>query len=160
MMKGNIVSTPDVLFRREAYVRAGNAFDHIDDYELWLRMGLLGSVGFLPVHDAGYRLHGQQMSRRHDRALDHLHLIDHLDDLLQKANSELRLSASERRRQKADRFLSAAPDAVESGHPRTAARRIISAAGLAPRALVSWRALGAVAGTLGGEKLSRRGLTP
>jgi len=35
MMKGNIVGTPDVLFRRDAYTRAGNAFDdrflHIDD---------------------------------------------------------------------------------------------------------------------------------
>jgi len=160
MMKGNIVGTPDVLFRREAYVRAGNAFDdrflHIDDYELWLRMGLLGPVGFLPVHDAEYRVHSQQRSRRHDRALDHFYLIDHVDGLVQKANLDLRLSATERRRQKADRLLSAALDAAEAGHTRTAARRIVRAAGLAPRALVSRRGLGALAGALGGEKLSRR----
>jgi len=150
MMKGNIVATPDVLFRRETYVSAGNMFDdrflHIDDYELWLRMGLLGPVGFLPVHDAGYRLHNQQYHRRHDRALDHFYLIDHLDGLLQTTHPELRLPVSARKRRKADRLLSAALDAAEAGDRRAATRRILKAAGLAPRTLVSRRGLGVLAG--------------
>ncbi len=160
MMRQNIVATPSVLLRRDAYVRAGNAYDarfaHLNDYELWLRVGLLGPVGFLRVHDSGYRVHPTQMSRRHDRALDHLRLVDHLDDLLRRADLDLRVSPSARRRQKAERFVSAALDAAEQGHSRIAARRILSAAGLAPRALVSRRGLGAIAAAIGGRKASRR----
>ncbi|HTX10907.1 MAG TPA: glycosyltransferase [Solirubrobacteraceae bacterium] len=160
MMDSNIVSTPSVLLRRDAYVRAGNAFDpsfvHINDYELWLRMGTIGAVGFLAVHDCGYRVHPAQMSRRHDRALDHLRLIDHLDELLLRTDLDLRLPAAARRHQKAERLLSAALDAAEQGQTRTAARRIRSAAGLAPRALGSRRGLGAIAATVGGRNLARR----
>ncbi len=160
MMRANVVATPSVLIRRDAYVRAGNTFDpsyvHINDYELWLRMGMLGSVGFLAVHDCGYRVHPQQMSRRRDRGLDHLRLIDQLDGLLQMHNPQLRLSTAARRHQKADRLLSAALDAAEQGQQRTAARHITAAAGLAPRVLASSRGLGAIAATVGGRKLSQR----
>jgi glycosyltransferase involved in cell wall biosynthesis len=160
MMRGNVVATPSVLLRREAYVRAGNAFDprfvHINDYELWLRMGMIGPVGFLPVHDSAYRVHSEQMSRRHDRALDHLRLVDHLDGLLRRTDLDLRLSPAALRRQKADRFLSAALDAAEQGHARIAARRICRAAGLDLRALASPRGLGAIAATVGGRTVSRR----
>ena len=149
-----------MLLRREAYVRAGNTFDarfvHINDYELWLRVGMLGPVGFLPVHDSAYRLHPEQMSLRRDRALDHLRLIDHLDDLLQRANLELRSSPAARRRQKADRLLSAALDAAEQGGTRIAASRIRSAARLDVRALASRRGLGAIAATVGGSTVRRR----
>lgn len=159
MMKGNIIATPTCSFAaKPTFARATclTRFLHIDDYELWLRMGLLGPVGFLPVHDAGYRLHSQQYHRRHDRALDHFYLIDHLDGLLQTTHPELRLPVSARKRRKADRLLSAALDAAEARDRRAATRRILRAAGLAPRALVSRRALGALAGTLGGETVSRR----
>jgi hypothetical protein len=160
MMRANIVATPSVLFRRDAYVRAGNAFDprfdHINDYELWLRLGLRGPVGFLPIYDSGYRLHPQQRSRQLNRAVDHLQLIDHLDGLLQNGMPNLRLSASVRRRQKADRFLSVALDAAEQGQTRIAARRIAAATRLAPRALLSRRGLGAVAATVGGRKVHQR----
>lgn len=160
MMRRNVVATPSVLLRREAYVRAGDTFDarfvHINDYELWLRMGMTGPVGFLPVHDSAYRVHPGQMSRRHDRALDHLRLIDHLDGLLAQADPGLRLSPPALRRQKADRWLSAALDAAEQGRSRIAARRICVAAGLDPRALASSRGLGAIAGTIAGASASRR----
>jgi glycosyltransferase involved in cell wall biosynthesis len=161
MMRTNIVATPSVLFSRDAYVRAGNMFDprfdHINDYELWLRMGLLGPVGFLPLYDSSYRLHHQQRSRQLNRAVDHLHLIDHLDGLLQKNGMpNLRLPASVRRRQKADRLLSVALDAAEQDQTRIAARRIAAAIQLDPRALLSWRGLGAVAAMVGGGNVRRR----
>jgi GT2 family glycosyltransferase len=160
MMPGNVVATPSVMVRRDAYVRAGNTFDarfiYINDYELWLRMGTLGPVGFLPVHDSAYRVHPGQMSLRRDQALDHLHLIDHLDDLLRRADLDLRLPPAVRRRQKADRFLSAALDAAEQGQTRIAARRIRNAAGLDPRALASTRGVTAIAATVGGRTVSRR----
>jgi Glycosyl transferase family 2 len=157
MMRVNLIPTQTALFRRDAYVRAGNTFDprfvHINDYELWLRLGLLGPVGFLPLYDSGYRRHPQQRSRQHNRAVDHLLLIDHLDDLLQKSIPALRLPASVRTQQKADRLLSAALDAAEQGQARLAAKRIAAATRLAPRALVSRRGLGAIAATVGGRKV-------
>lgn len=160
MMRGNIVATPSVLIRRDAYIRAGNTFDprfiHINDYELWLRLGLLGPVGFLSVYDSSYRRHPQQMSQQHDRALDHLQMIDHLDGLLQKSIPDLRLPAAVLRRQKADRLLSVALDAAQQHQMRNAARQIAIAARLAPRALVSRRGMAAVAATVGGKKIRRR----
>jgi len=160
MMQRNVVATPSVLLRRDAYLRAGNEFDarfvHLNDYELWLRMGMLGPVGFLAVHDSAYRVHPGQMSRRHDRALDHLRLVDHLDRLLERADLDLRVSPADRRRQKADRCLSAALDAAEQGRPGIAARRILRAAVLYPPAVASRRGLGAVAAAVGGTTVSRR----
>jgi GT2 family glycosyltransferase len=160
MLPRNFVTTPSVLMRRDAYARAGNAYDdtfvHINDFELWLRLALYGPVGFLAVHDCGYRVHPQQMSRRHDQALDHLRLIDHLDGLFERRLPELRLPAAVRRRQKADRQLSAALDAVAEDERGLAARRMVSAARLDPRALGSKRAAAALAAMLGGRKLRAR----
>jgi len=156
----NIVGSPSVLFRRAPYIDAGGEFDSrfvvINDYELWLRLGLLGPVGFLAVHDSGYRLHPEQRTRRHDRALDHLQLVDHLDCLLQASLPALRLSPRERRRQTADWLLSAALDAAEADQARIAARRIASAARRAPQALVSQRGIAAIAATAGGKAVRRR----
>jgi hypothetical protein len=160
MICANLIPTQSVLFRRDTYVRAGNTFDprfvHINDYELWLRLGLLGPVGFLSLYDSGYRRHPQQRSRHHDRAVDHLLLVDHLDGLLQKSNPDLRLPASVRRRQKADRSLSAALDAAGQDRVRLAAKRVAAAAGLAPQALVSRRGLAAITATVAGRNLRRR----
>ncbi len=160
MMRGNLVATPSVLVRRDAYALAGNRYDatftHINDYELWLRLGMLGPVGFLAVHDSCYRLHPRQMSRRHDRALDHLRLIDHLDELLLRHLPELRLPASERRRRKAEGMLSAALDAAGEDRAKLAVERIASAARLDPRALGSRRAVAAIAATLAGKRIRER----
>jgi glycosyltransferase involved in cell wall biosynthesis len=160
MMRANVVATPSVLVRRSAYERAGNSYDatftHINDYELWLRLGLLGPVVFLGVHDSCYRLHQSQMSRRHDRALDHLQLVDHLDALLCEHLPELRLSVSARRRKRADGLVSAALDAAGEHERRLAARRIAAAARLDPRALGSKRAVAAVAATLAGRRVRER----
>lgn len=160
LMRGNVVPMPTALLRRDAYVRAGNRFDarffHINDYELWLRIGMTGPVGFLPVHDAVYRQHHGQLSRRRGQALEHLGLIDHLDRLLEDSGADLRLSDSARKRQKAERLLSAALDAAEQRQVRIAARRIYAAVGLAPRAVASARGLGAIAATVGGRTISQR----
>jgi GT2 family glycosyltransferase len=159
MMQANLVATPSVLFRRNAYVRAGNRFDpnfiHINDYELWMRLGLLGPVGYLPLYDSGYRMHPHQRSREHNQAMDYFLMVDHLDGLLQQHMPDLRLPVSVRKRQKADRLLSVALDLAEQGQRRQAAERIAAAARLDPRALVSRRGLGALAGTVAGKKVSR-----
>lgn len=160
MMRSNIVATPSVLFRRDAYVLAGNTFDprftHINDYELWLRLGLLGPVGFLALRDSGYRVHPQQMSRQHTRAMDHLQLVDHLDDLLRKDMPDLRLPPSVRRRQKADGLLSVSLDAAEEGSTAIAIRRIAESIRLSPRALASQRGLAAIIAAIGGRRVRRR----
>jgi glycosyltransferase involved in cell wall biosynthesis len=160
MVYANMIATPSVLFRRKAYIRAGNTFDprfiQINDYELWLRLGLLGPVGFLALRDSCYRVHTQQASHQHIKALDHFQLIDHLDELLEKSIPALRMPAPVRRQQKADRLLSMALDAAEQGNAMAAARLIASATRLAPRALASRRGLGAIAATVGGKTIRQR----
>jgi GT2 family glycosyltransferase len=160
MMRRNAIATSSVLLRRSAYRRAGNSFDPrflvINDYELWLRLGMVGRVGFLPIHDSARRVHPGQMTVRPNQALDHLLLIDHLDGLLERADLGLRLSPTARRRLKADRSLSVALDSAEQGNSRSAARRISEAIGLDPRALATPRGLGAIVATLGGRRVGSR----
>jgi GT2 family glycosyltransferase len=161
MLVENVVSTPSVLFARDAYARAGGRFDdtfvHINDYELWIRLGLLGPVGVLDVQDSAYRVHPEQMSRCHDpRALDHLRLLGHVDRLLTPVHPDLRLAPAVLRRRQADRRLGVALDAAGEGRPRESARQLVAAASLAPRALASARGLAAVAATVGGRRVSRR----
>ncbi len=161
LMQGNFVATSSVLVRRDAYARAGNQYDasfgHIDDYELWLRLGMLAPVGFLAVHDSGYRIHDiQRMSRKHDRAPDHLLLIDHLDAMLAENLPELRLPAPVIRRRKADAVMSTALDAAGQDQSKLAVRRFIAAARLDPRTLATRRAAAVVAATLGGRRVRER----
>jgi glycosyltransferase involved in cell wall biosynthesis len=160
MLKENLIATPSILFRRDAYVSAGNAFDpefiQINDYELWLRLGLQGPVGFLALHDSRYRVHPEQTSRRHRRALDHYKAIDHFDRLIADQYPDLRLAPSALTRAKADGLLSVALDASEQGDLRLAASRIAGAVRLDPRVLLSRRGLGAVAATVGGSRIRRR----
>ncbi len=161
MAQGNLVATPSVLVRREAYVRAGDRYDasfsHIDDYELWLRLGMCAPVGFLAIHDSAYRIHDiGRVSRKHDRASDHLRMIDHLDALLEQHLPELRLSPSTRRRQKAEATMSTALDAAGEGRAMLAARRFFAAARLDPRALASRRAVAVVAAAVGGRRVRER----
>lgn len=159
MMHHNLVATPSVLFRRDVYERAGNRFDprfiHINDYELWLRLGLLGPVGYLQIHDSGYRLHPNQRSREHNKGMDYLLLIDHLDSLLQQYMPDLRSPASVRRRQTADLLLSVALDLAEQGKKKDTIERIAEAARLDPRALASRRGLGAIAAAVAGQRVGR-----
>jgi glycosyltransferase involved in cell wall biosynthesis len=161
LMQGNFIATSSVLVRRDAYVRAGDRYDtafiHINDYELWLRLGVLRPVGFLAVHDSGYRIHDiQRQSRMHEHAPDHLRLIDHLDALLAQNLPELRLPAATRRRRKADAVMSTALDAVGRDQTMLAVRRIAAAARLDPRTLATRRAAAAVAATVGGRRVRER----
>jgi glycosyltransferase involved in cell wall biosynthesis len=160
MLRENLIATPSILFRRDAYVRAGNRFDsefiQINDYELWLRLGLLGPVGYLALYDSRYRVHPDQTSRRHRRALDHYKTVEHFDKLIAEQFPDLRLNPAIMARTKADGLLSVALDASEQGDIKLAAARIAGAARLDPRALLSRRGLGAIAATVGGPRVRRR----
>jgi hypothetical protein len=116
---------------------------------------MLGPVGFLPGYDSCYRVHAEQTSRQR-RAPDHYRLIEHLDRLLAEHAPALRVSAAARARQRAYGLLSVALDDAERGERRRAARHIAAAGALAPRALLSRRALGALAATLGSKRIRRR----
>jgi glycosyltransferase involved in cell wall biosynthesis len=160
LRRRNFVTVMSVLFRRDAYMRAGGEVDkrliHAWDWELWLRLAMFGPVGFLPVHDSCYRAHPAQMSRSHDRAMDQLLLLERLDSLLAVHHPDLRLPAAIYRRRKADKLLAVALDAVEAGDPRRGAANVASAARLAPGALASARGAAAIAAIAGGRRVRQR----
>jgi GT2 family glycosyltransferase len=160
MIEANLIATPSVLVRRSAYAAAGGRFDprfvYISDYELWLRLGMTGPVGFLGVYDSAYRVHAQQASQRRGWADDFLLLGDHVDGLLAGRFPELRADPRRARRMKADRLLSSALDAAGRSERRLALGRILAAARLAPGALGSRRGAAAVVAALGGEAVRRR----
>lgn len=62
----NVIIHSSAMFRREAYDRAGG-FDEkmsqMEDYDLWLRMGLLGPIGIMNRSLIQYRIHPGQVSR-------------------------------------------------------------------------------------------------
>lgn len=160
MLEGNLVATPSVLTRRSTYMQAGGRYETrfvaTYDYELWMRMGLIAPVGFLSLYDSSYRVHPQQATRTLERAVDHLNLIDHFDELLAASYPDLRRPPQVRRQQRAGGQLSVALDAAGNGERRRAAQRIISAAGTDPRVLLSRRAAAALAATLAPAGLRRR----
>jgi glycosyltransferase involved in cell wall biosynthesis len=65
LIHGNSVAHPAVMFRLEAVLRAG-AYDEsmvmMEDYDLWLRLALLGPIANLDEICTFYRVHGDQMS--------------------------------------------------------------------------------------------------
>lgn len=160
MIDANRVVNPSVLIRRDTYRRAGDTLDarlpRLNDWELWLRLGATAPVGFLAVHDCGYRIHPLQMSRHPKHAADKLLLVDHLDALLAATHPELRRTASARRRARAAARLSIALDLAEEGKRRRALRQIAIATLTAPTGLASSRGIGAAVAALAPRPIIRQ----
>lgn len=65
--KGNSVTPSTVLARKDKLIEAGK-FDEdpeliTHDYDMWLRLGSIGSFGFIPRIHCLYRIHAGQLSR-------------------------------------------------------------------------------------------------
>jgi len=61
MLQRNCFTHSSVMFRREAAVRAGGYGEsenvrHVEDYDLWLRIGRLGKLANLPAFATGFTL--------------------------------------------------------------------------------------------------------
>lgn len=66
--EGSMLAHPAVMMRKNAAVKAGGyrpAFQHAEDYDLWLRMAEIGTIDNLPEVLLLYRQHSQQVSTKH-----------------------------------------------------------------------------------------------
>lgn len=73
MVRGNLVCAPAVLMRRSALLAAGRfnpALGFAADYEMWMKLSVLGDVGFLPEPLVRYRWHAANATHAFDRGLD------------------------------------------------------------------------------------------
>ena len=154
LVEHNLIAIPTVLVRRSAYETVGPEFDERSlsfDFEMWLRLAIAFSAGYLPVWDADYRVHRAQVTMTTlRRGRQRLYLHEHVDELLAGA-PHIRVSPALRRRQLAEAHLIAALDAIEDsqradaqGH-LAAARRAYPLAVFDPRfpAALAALALGA-----------------
>lgn len=71
MAESNSVFHPTAMMRTQAVMAVGGyreAYAHIEDYDLWLRLLSLGDIINLPDHVLLYRRHADQVSERHGPA--------------------------------------------------------------------------------------------
>ncbi len=81
LLRTNQFAQPAALCRREAIERAGGWYDetlrYTEDFDLWLRLGRVGTLANLPAFMLGNRVTGQNVSvrKRQPQLLEHLRLI-------------------------------------------------------------------------------------
>lgn len=63
----NVLVHPSVMFRRAPFEQVGGydeSMRTMEDYDLWMRLGVLGPIASLPETLIDYRVHDRQMSRQ------------------------------------------------------------------------------------------------
>ena len=160
LIRHNIIGIPTVLVRRSAYEAVGPRFseDTISfDYEMWLRLALRFPVGYLPVRDADYRVHGRQVTMTtRKRGEDQVLLVERIQSLVAAAPG---IDDDDRqlKRRLAGAHLSAALDALQDPDRRTARRHLRKALREHPRSALDPRTPAAIVGLALGAK-GRRAL--
>lgn len=66
IQNGNSITCSSVLIKKEKFLEVGG-FDEdpklqVEDYDLWIRLGELGKIGFIPRILTYYRIHSKQFS--------------------------------------------------------------------------------------------------
>lgn len=123
----NLIGVPTPLMRRRAIESITPAFDptyFMFDYEFWFRLAVRFPIGFLPVRDCSYRLHGAALSSSSRRNFDEsqwIRLVDRLDQLVDDNGLGQTLAEPTRRRRHAYYELAAALDALEACRFRNSA---------------------------------------
>lgn len=142
LYRENVVGVPTPLMRRAAVEAVTPAFDptyFMFDYEFWFRLAVRFPVGFLPVRDCSYRLHGGALSTRSRRDYDErqwLRLVDRLDELVDENGLGPTLGDGIRRRRHAYYELAAALDALEARRLRSSASLLAAGVRRDPLALL------------------------
>lgn len=134
---------PGAFFRRATYEAAGPwnpAYRQMPDYDFWLRLGLYGSFIRIPRALAGFRVHeaSQTYSRTTpERATEPVHIID---CILQHPDlpPELHLQADTAL---GNAYLVSAQLHLRAGRLFTGGKAVAMALRLAPRSVLSLRAL-------------------
>jgi glycosyltransferase involved in cell wall biosynthesis len=126
LLTRNVMVHSSVMLRRDAYDAAGGydaSLRQMEDYDLWLRLGLQGEVHVLAEELTDYRIHGQQMSRRATAAGSYIDVV--LRDRLALARHLGRSSLVQRGRDLAWRAVQVARHRGwrRPGHEITAQRR-------------------------------------
>ena len=160
LLRRNVICAPTVVVRRSAYDAVGPTFDErfpvMYDYDMWMRIALRFSVGFLVRCDASYRRHDKQTTFRVPHmGKEWLRLLDHFERLV--AVQAPGLQIQDRRRSGA--YLSAALDEIEHRRRRDAWRLLRSGIRLYPPSLLDprfWAAIVSLAlGPFGPPPLAR-----
>jgi hypothetical protein len=154
LLRHNIIGMPTLLVRRSAYEAVGEAFDENTtyfDYTMWLRLAFKFPVGYLPVRDAGYRVHDTQITMTaKGRGEMQVALFDYVDGLLAESPE---LAPDERwlKRRRAGAHLSAALDHLEDGERGPARADVEQALRTYPPVVVDPRTPLALLGFVGGK---------
>jgi glycosyltransferase involved in cell wall biosynthesis len=161
MLHHNALSPHCAVVRRSAYEAVGSVFDAsfpwAYDYEMWFRLATRVPFGYLPVCDAYWRRHGEQITYNVDRGEEYLKLLDHTDEWLQRELPDARLGDKVLRRKRASAMLSASLDALQQGDRAKAGRHLRQALGVSKLHLLDPRVplvLGGIAFGAPGTRLA------
>jgi glycosyltransferase involved in cell wall biosynthesis len=138
---GNVVPVATPLYRRSALQVVGEHFADVllCDYDLWMRLCVQFSVGFLDVRDCAGRMHpGSVTSGLSEYGRFALETVDRLDAVVDATDPAL-VPAPLRRRRRAGALLTMALDATERGEGKAARRLVRDAVKLHPRAVLDPR---------------------
>jgi hypothetical protein len=159
LLRHNIIGMPTLLVRRAAYEAVGAAFDEgttYFDYTMWLRLAFAFPVGYLPVRDAGYRVHDTQITMTaKGRGEMQVELFNYVDGLLASSPELAPDDARWLRRRRAGAHLSAALDHLEDGERGPARADVSQALRTYPPVAVDPRTPLAFVGFVGGGPARR-----
>ena len=154
--RDNVLSPSATLVRRSAYEGVGSSFDErftTFDWEMWIRLGLRGPVGYLARPDSAYRIHANQNTARlTDYGADMLRFYLHVEELLRRELPQALPGWRQRHRKRSAAGLTASLDALERSDRGAALRYLVKAVITYPPSVLDPRAYAAVAGLFFGRR--------
>jgi hypothetical protein len=154
--RDNVLSPSATLVRRVAYEAVGSSFDErfiAFDWEMWIRLGLRGPVGYLAHPDSAYRIHTSQTTARlTDYGADMMRFYSHIEELLRAELPEALPGWRQCHRKRSAAALTASIDALERRHRVAAVRYLGRAVATYPPSIVDPRVYAAGAGLFLGRR--------
>lgn len=147
-----------IVARRTAYRAAGMAFcDSLPrtyDYEMWVRIALCSSVGYLHAWDAYWRRHESNASLTNldGYQLEFESIVKHLQVLIAELAPQFQLADNEWGKKVAGWLLVTALDATQTSDSRTAVECLERALRRHPRSVLDRRVLLLVLGLIFGHR--------
>jgi glycosyltransferase involved in cell wall biosynthesis len=159
LLEENVIRTPTLVARRDAYEAVGARFDdsfpYVYDWEMWLRLAVRFPVGYVTALDVEYRFHEQQETYAARVGSQFLRLAEHADAMLRKESLAVGGNRSALQAVRSGWSISAMLDAIEQGNRRSALGYLVRALRLHPRSVYNRRALAGICGLVLGRRLGR-----
>jgi glycosyltransferase involved in cell wall biosynthesis len=152
LFQRNVISTPSLVVRREAYDAVGPHYDErfmMIDYEMMLRLAVRFPVGYLAQRDCAMRVHPKAFSNSSWRQFDSnqwVQFAEHAERLVDRFMAPGTLPARLRRRRRAFYELAAAMSAAEQCSTGDALRYLTRGVRTDPTALFDSQVAGAFLG--------------